>query len=97
MVNLRKRKQLINRNQRNNLVNYFYTKKIKEIIKSFKNSLNNILKENNLSQLNKAIINPVYSIFDKAANKGIIHKNTASRKKTKFLNLFKKTIYKFNS
>jgi len=34
------------------------------------------------------IVNNLYSIFDKAVKKGIVHKNTAARKKSKVGQIF---------
>ncbi|MDI3534446.1 MAG: small subunit ribosomal protein [Thermosediminibacterales bacterium] len=56
--------------------------RIKTAIKKFEDTLNN----GNLEDAKNALIRAV-KIIDKAAGKGVIHKNTAARKKS---NLYKK-------
>ena len=48
--------------------------KLKNIAKAIRNEKD--------SDKAKELLNEVYSLFDKAVNKGIIHKNNAARKKT---------------
>ncbi len=48
--------------------------KLKNIAKAIRNEKD--------SDRAKELLNEVYSLFDKAVNKGIIHKNNAARKKT---------------
>lgn len=51
-------------------------------IKSMARKLNNLISSKNKSALEQALKN-FYSLVDKAANKGIIHKSTASRNKAR--------------
>ena len=40
--------------------------------------------------MQKNLVNKVYSIIDKAVKKGVIHKNTAARKKSRIGKMFVK-------
>nr|YP_010851223.1 ribosomal protein S20 [Aphanocladia delicatula]WGH14235.1 ribosomal protein S20 [Aphanocladia delicatula] len=76
---------------RNRSRNKKYKLSVKKAIKIYLFSLNNIVKNNNNSQKNLDIcannLSVVYEKIDKAVKKKVLHKNTASRKKSKLANL----------
>ena len=84
-----KNRKLVKQNKRNRMINRRYSSTIKSLSKLFiskvKGSSNAVEEEEKskvkLETLN--IVNKVYSIIDKAVKKGVIHKNTAARKKSK--------------
>lgn len=63
--------------ERQRLTNSSYKSKVKTLIKKFDNAINS----ENLEDANKSYLQSV-SILDKAAQKGILAKNTVSRKKS---------------
>lgn len=88
-------RKLVKQNKRNRIVNRRYTSTIKSLTKLFnstlKKSTENITEDQKnslLSQL-KNIMNRFYSIVDKAVKKGIVHRNTAARKKSNMNKLSK--------
>jgi small subunit ribosomal protein S20 len=61
--------------------------------KGIKTQIKNIvrkLKEEKDSKKREELLKNAYSIVDKAVKKGVLHKNTAARKKSKLANLVKK-------
>ena len=82
-------RKLVTQNKRNRMVNRRYTSTIKTLSKLFILKLKNVspnLQEEEKSKLKtetKTLVNKVYSIIDKAVKKGVIHKNTAARKKSR--------------
>ena len=84
-----KNRKLVKQNKRNRMINRRYSSTIKSLSKLFLSrikSSKNILEEKGKSvfQLETVtIVNKVYSIIDKAVKKGVIHKNTAARKKSR--------------
>lgn len=77
-------RKIVAQNNRNRLINRRYTSTIKTLSKIFWKKIKE--KEEKL-QIQK-IVNNLYSIFDKAVKKGIVHKNTAARKKSKVGQIF---------
>ncbi len=78
---IRNRKH-IKQNKRNRIINRRYTSTIKTLFKLL------VLKvEKSEGQI---VLNSLYSMIDKAVKKDVIHKNTAARKKSNALKLFKK-------
>jgi small subunit ribosomal protein S20 len=84
-----KNRKLVKQNKRNRMINRRYSSTIKSLSKLFlskiKGSLG-ILEEKDKSEMKSEtinIINKVYSIIDKAVKKGVIHRNTAARKKSR--------------
>lgn len=70
---------------RNNLKNKIYKSKIKTAVKRALISVNNLnLNLIDQSQAN-SYLSEVYSIIDKAVNKGVIKKNKGSRQKSRLL------------
>ena len=82
-------RKLVTQNKRNRMVNRRYTSTIKTLSKLFILKLKNVspnLQEEEKSKLKtetKTLVNKVYSIIDKAVKKGVIHRNTAARKKSR--------------
>ncbi|NET23882.1 MAG: 30S ribosomal protein S20 [Okeania sp. SIO1H5] len=74
---------------RNNRLNKNYKSSIKTMIKKII-ALNSAStkSEHHFAKV-QFLISQAYSKIDKAAKKGVIHKNTASRKKSRLANLFK--------
>jgi len=83
-------RKLVSQNKRNRIINRRYTSTIKTLSKLFLNKvkiINNEQTSDIKSQLKKeslGLIKNLYSIIDKAVKKGVIHKNTAARKKSRF-------------
>jgi len=89
-------RKTVKQNKRNRIVNKRYISTIKTLSKLF----NYKLKEfNNVEDKDKQkvqILNTLknlYSIIDKAVKKGVIHKNTAARKKSNVGKLYFKIQY----
>jgi small subunit ribosomal protein S20 len=77
-------RKIVAQNNRNRLINRRYTSTIKTLSKIF---WKKIKEKDEKVQIQK-IVNNLYSIFDKAVKKGIVHKNTAARKKSKVGQIF---------
>jgi small subunit ribosomal protein S20 len=80
-----KNRKIVTQNKRNKMINRRYSSMIKTYFKLL------VLKiqkpaENTKSQISE-LGNKLYSLFDKAMKKKVIHKNTASRKKSKVAKL----------
>jgi len=79
-------------NTRNKMINKRYKSIIKNLIKHFLKNLKNLYIDTKIEKINKIqilnnLIAQIYSIFDKAVKKNIIHKNFANRKKSKLMKL----------
>lgn len=92
MANNRSAKKRIKINKRNHIQNNSYKSLIKTFTKKYiilirhfkdKQTLDNYL-------ISRHALNLVFSYIDKAAKKNVLHKNTASRKKSKLYKMFKK-------
>jgi small subunit ribosomal protein S20 len=83
-------RKIVSQNKRNRIINRRYTSTIKTLSKLFLSKVKIISNEQTSdikSQLKKeslGLIKNLYSIIDKAVKKGVIHKNTAARKKSRF-------------
>jgi len=89
-------RKLVTQNKRNRIINRRYTSTLKTLAKLFQFKLKSFTDNNDKSSLKLEIFNIVknlYSIIDKAVKKGILHKNTASRKKSKIGKLYFKIQY----
>jgi small subunit ribosomal protein S20 len=83
-------RKLVTQNKRNRLINRRYTSTIKTLSKLFTTKLKN-LKTNSINSTESSslkvetlnVVKNLYSIIDKAVKKGVIHRNTAARKKSK--------------
>ena len=78
-----KNRKLVKQNKRNRMINRRYSSTIKSLSKLFlskiKTSASSLQEKPDVNQ----IVNRVYSVIDKAVKKGVIHKNTAARKKSR--------------
>ena len=83
---------------RNKLVNKRYTSTIKTLSKLFDIKIKNLQSAESSEDKAKekiatlTVLKNLYSIIDKAVKKGILHKNTAARKKSKAGKLYFSTI-----
>ena len=83
-------RKIVSQNKRNRIINRRYTSTIKTLSKLFLSKvkiINNEQTSDIKSQLKKeslGLIKNLYIIIDKAVKKGVIHKNTAARKKSRF-------------
>ena len=84
-----KNRKLVTQNKRNRMINRRYSSTIKSLSKLFiskvKASFSSLEEEEKVKVKSETlnIVNKVYSIIDKAVKKGVIHRNTAARKKSK--------------
>ena len=84
-----KNRKLVKQNRRNRMINRRYSSTIKSLSKLFISKVkgsNSTIEEEEKSKVKLEtlnIVSKVYSIIDKAVKKGVIHKNTAARKKSK--------------
>ena len=80
-------RKLVKQNRRNRIVNKRYISTIKTLSKLFAHKISDFSESLNKGETKKEIFNTLknlYSIIDKAVKKGVIHKNTAARKKSRF-------------
>ena len=88
-------RKTVQQNRRNRIINKRYTTSIKSLTKLFLNKIKSITNIENASFASemklqaKEILNKFYSMIDKAVKKGIVHKNTAARKKSRFDKIYK--------
>jgi small subunit ribosomal protein S20 len=81
-------RKVVAQNRRNRIINRRYSSTIRSLSKLFINKVkeaNSTEQENNelvKTEVN-TVMNKLYSIIDKAVKKGVVHKNTAARKKSK--------------
>jgi small subunit ribosomal protein S20 len=82
-------RKIVKQNKRNKIFNRRYSSTIKTLsklfigkVKNFSINLKDEEKSNKKLEL-LILMNNLYSIIDKAVKKGVIHKNTAARKKSK--------------
>ena len=93
----RNRKE-VQQNMRNRLINKRYTTTIKTLSKLFNLKISNLKNAENSEEKAKekvatlTVLKNLYSIIDKAVKKGVLHKNTAARKKSKAGKLYFSTI-----
>jgi len=83
-------RKLVKQNNRNRIINRRYSSTIKSLSKLFQKKLkaSQTSNEESNEQLKKdtvSLIQNLYSVIDKAVKKGVIHKNTAARKKSKLI------------
>jgi len=87
-------RKVVTQNKRNRMINRRYSSTIKTLSKLFlakvKTNLTALEEEEKtkVKTETKNLINKVYSIIDKAVKKGVIHKNTAARKKSRIGKIF---------
>jgi small subunit ribosomal protein S20 len=93
-------RKLVTQNKRNRLINRRYTSTIKTLSKLFTTKIKN-LKTNSTDSTESStlkvetlkLVTNLYSMIDKAVKKGVIHRNTAARKKSKIGLLSKQIQY----
>ena len=78
-------KKAIRQSEKRRELNLMYKNKIKTLIKKAKT----LATQNNAKEA-VALLPDIYSILDKAAKKGVIKKNNASRRKSRLTKLFSK-------
>ena len=92
-------KKIVKQTKRNRIINKRYVSTIKTLSKLFLLKINEIktILNNKATEKEKleilSILKNLYSIIDKAVKKGVIHKNTAARKKSKIGKLYFKIQY----
>lgn len=78
MANHKSAEKRVRQNEKRNLINRSNRSKLRTQIKSLRSAL---------TQTDKAqsteLLNPTVSLIDKAVNKGLIHRNTAARHKSR--------------
>ncbi len=88
----------VQQNMRNRLINKRYTTTIKTLSKLFNLKISNLKNAESSEEKAKekvatlTVLKNLYSIIDKAVKKGVLHKNTAARKKSKAGKLYFSTI-----
>jgi small subunit ribosomal protein S20 len=87
-------RKIVKQNKRNRIINRRYTSTIKTLSKLFTKKVKSLTAENAdkgtiKTETTKVLVN-LYSIIDKAVKKGVIHKNTAARKKSRVGKIFVK-------
>lgn len=89
-------RKLVNQNKRNRMINRRYSSTVKSLSKLFfaklktKETIVEQSEQIKLKLETKQLVNKVYSIIDKAVKKGVLHRNTAARKKSRIGKLFVK-------
>jgi small subunit ribosomal protein S20 len=84
-----KNRKLVKQNKRNRMINRRYSSTIKSLSKLFMSKIKATTADLGAEEKSKVkvetlnIVNKVYSIIDKAVKKGVVHKNTAARKKSR--------------
>jgi small subunit ribosomal protein S20 len=98
MYKKQRNRKSVQQNKRNRIVNKRYTSTIKTLSKLFRLKIIDLqgitVPEERTKQkvIALSILKNLYSIIDKAVKKGILHKNTAARKKSKVGKLYFSTI-----
>lgn len=96
MINKKQRnRKIVAQNKRNRLINRKYSSTIKTFFKLFilqYKEANLELSNENKKQKCFELLKHLYSLFDKAVKKQVIHKNTAARKKSKIGKLLAKLV-----
>lgn len=86
MPNIKSAKKRVLVSERNNLRNVAMKSSIKTAVKKVLDALTG-----NKDEV-KTLLNSAYKLFDKAVGKGILHKNTAARKKSRLTKHVNKTL-----
>ena len=88
-----KNKKEVKQNLRNKLINRHYKSSIKNLTKILKKQIKQgyslLEKEDKIIDSYQKPLGKLFSIIDKAAKKKVIHKNNASRKKSRIIKFFK--------
>jgi small subunit ribosomal protein S20 len=89
-------RKIVKQNKRNKIVNKRYVTTIKTLSKLFSQKISEFEKTTEKAKIKTetfSVLKNLYSIIDKAVKKGVIHKNTAARKKSKVGKLYVKIQY----
>lgn len=78
MPNHKSAEKRVRQNEKRRIINRSNRSRVRTQIKKLRSALS--ASDSNLS---KELLNPTISIIDKAVNKGILHKNTAARYKSR--------------
>jgi small subunit ribosomal protein S20 len=78
MANHKSAEKRVRQNEKRNLINRSNRSKLRTQIKSLRNALAHTDKTQSTE-----LLTPTVSLIDKAVNKGLIHKNTAARHKSR--------------
>lgn len=84
-----KNRKLVSQNKRNRMINRRYSSTVKNLLKLLKvksklySTIDNVEEKSGLKSEIIQLTNSCFSILDKAVKKNVIHKNNASRKKSK--------------
>lgn len=85
-------RKIVKQNKRNRIINRRYSSTIKTLSKLFLTKVKNLSIEGEektkIKAETKNILQNLYSIIDKAVKKGVIHKNTGARKKSRVGKIF---------
>ncbi len=81
MPNIKSAKKRVNIEERNRLRNTARKSALKTAVKK----VFELIKNNEEPDKVKEAVNKAYSVIDKAVSKGVIHKNTAARRKSRLL------------
>jgi small subunit ribosomal protein S20 len=96
MTKKQKNKKLVSQNIRNKMLNRRYSSLTKFFLKVLKSKFYLYKKENFINSEEKTkileITRKIESLLDKSVKRGVIHKNTSARKKSRLYKLFKKNI-----
>lgn len=96
-------RKIVKQNNRNRMINRRYISTIKTLSKLLIKNIKNLSLTSDSSAflIEKStiekILNNLYSILDKAVKKGVVHKNTAARKKARVMKFFKSNIKTFTN
>ncbi len=78
MANHKSAEKRVRQNEKRNLINRSNRSKLRTQIKSLRTALSTTDKGQSTE-----LLNPTVSLIDKAVNKGLIHRNTAARHKSR--------------
>lgn len=81
MPNIKSAKKRVDVTERNRLRNIAIKSGVKTAVKKVYDAI----KSNSGEEIIKEAVNKVYSLIDKAVSKGVMHKNTAARKKSRIV------------
>ena len=81
MPNIKSAKKRVQIEERNKLRNTARKSALKTALKKVYSAIKN----NETADTIKEAVNKAYSVIDKAVSKGVIHKNTAARKKSRLV------------
>ena len=81
MPNINSAKKRVDVTERNKLRNIAIKSSVKTVVKKVYEAI----KANETAEQIQEAVNKAYSLIDKAVSKGVLHKNTAARKKSRIV------------